>query len=169
MKSNYKRFTQTSVTNFLYCGDYYLFLKRRLNKQIDPGKLNGIGGRLEIGEDYLAAAIRETKEEAGYRVDSSNVQLSGIVKLEGGYDEDWVMCFFKIKVPSKNLPLGKAIGDGELIWIHKDKVLDSQYQLVDDITYCFKDIVEGKYIFFITAKLYNNQKVSSINVSKISR
>jgi hypothetical protein len=43
----YIRKVQTSVTNFIYCGDDYLFLKRNLNKRVDPGRLNGVGGRLE--------------------------------------------------------------------------------------------------------------------------
>ena len=111
-EDKYIRKVQTSVTNFIYCGDYYLFLKRNPNKRIDPGKLNGVGGRLEPGEDYFAAAIRETKEETGYDVAPEDVKLTGVVKLEGGYDEDWVMCFFKIKVPNKKIPIGTKTNDG---------------------------------------------------------
>ena len=57
------------------------------------------------------------------------------------------MCFFKITVPSKHIPLGNETNDGKLLWIHKDKVLDSGYELVDDLNYCFKDVVEGKKTF----------------------
>ena len=53
---SYKRFTQTSVTCFLHCGDEYLFLRRNTDKEVEAGKLNGIGGRLEIGENYLVLA-----------------------------------------------------------------------------------------------------------------
>jgi|SRR3989344_2648348 len=162
----YIRKVQTSVTNFVYCGDDYLFIKRSSNKRVDPGKLNGVGGRLEPGEDYLAAAIREIEEETGYKVKPEDLQLAAVGKLEGGYQEDWVMCFFKARVSSKQIPLGSTSEDGELIWLNKDKALDSGYELVDDLNYCFKDIVEGKSIVFFTAKIGDGQKIQEINISK---
>ena len=162
----YIRKVQTSVTNFIHCGDEYLFIKRNLNKRVDPGRLNGIGGRLEPGEDYFNAAIRETKEETGYEVSPDDVKLAGVVKLEGGYKEDWVMCFFKIKVSDKNIPLGDKTEDGNLIWLNKDYVLNSEYELVDDIYYCFKDIVSEDNIFFITAKLNDDQKIYETSIGR---
>lgn len=163
----YKRLVQTSVTCFLYHNDKYLFLKRNLNKRVDPGRLNGVGGRLEPGENYLDAAIRETEEETGYQVNVEDVSLSGVVKLEGGYDEDWVMCFFKIKVPHMNIPLGSKVeNEGELIWLHKDEILKSEHDLVDDLNYCMQDIVNGKEQFFITAQLDTHQKITAASISK---
>lgn len=164
---HYIRKVQTSVTNFLYNGDEYLFLKRNLNKRIDAGRLNGVGGRVEPGEDYLQAAIRETEEETGYAVKADAIRLAGVVKLEGGYDEDWVMCFFKIKVSDKNIPHGCKTKDGELLWLHKDKVLDSEYELVDDLNHCFKDIVAGDRMFFINAQLGNDQKIYQASISRL--
>lgn len=166
-KDRYTRLVQTSVTNFLYCGDFYLFVHRDQNKRVDPGRLNGIGGRLEPGENYLDAALRETEEETGYAVKPADIRLAGVVKLEGGYQEDWVMCFFKIRVSSKKIPKGNQTNEGELVWIHKDRVLDSDYELVDDLNYCFKDLVEGKQILFITARLDKKQKIYDISISKL--
>lgn len=166
-KDKYIRKVQCSVTNFLHYKDDYLLLHRDSNKRVDANRLNGIGGRVEPGENYLDAAIRETEEETGFKVSAKDIHLAGIVKLEGGYDEDWVMCFFKIAVPTKNIPLGDKTVDGNLVWIHKDKVLDSEYQLVDDLNYCFKDVVSGDSIFFITAKINNNQKISDVSISKL--
>jgi 8-oxo-dGTP pyrophosphatase MutT (NUDIX family) len=163
----YIRKVQTSVTCFLFNGDDYLFIKRNMDKRVDPGKLNGIGGRLEPGENFLDAAVREVKEETGYEVKPENLTLSGIVKLEGGYQEDWVMCFFKIKLASKEIPKGTKTEDGELMWIHKDKVLDSGYQLVDDLNYSFKDIIEGKEVFFMTAKVNADEKIYDLSMSKL--
>jgi 8-oxo-dGTP diphosphatase len=163
----YIRKVQTSVTNFLSCGDDYLFIKRNPNKRIDPGRLNGIGGRVEPGENYLTAAIRETEEETGYKVEPGDVRLVAVGKLEGGYQEDWVMCFFKIEVPNKAIPVGNETEDGELVWIHKDEVLDSEYELVDDINYCFKDIVDGERIVFFTAKVGDDQKIYDISIARL--
>ncbi|OGH10491.1 MAG: hypothetical protein A2857_00795 [Candidatus Levybacteria bacterium RIFCSPHIGHO2_01_FULL_36_15] len=163
----YIRKVQTSVTNFLYCGNHYLFVHRDSHKWIDANRLNGIGGRVEPGENYLNAAIRETEEETGYKVTPSDIKLSGVIKLEGGYREDWVMCFFKIEVSHKNIPRGNKTEDGDLIWIHKNKVLKSGYELVDDLNYCFKDIVLGKELFFITAQLNDQQKIYKTNIAKL--
>lgn len=164
----YIRKVQCSVTNFLHCGDDYLFIHRNANKRVDPNRLNGIGGRLEPGEDFLSAAIRETKEETGYVVSVGDISLAGVVKLDGGYGEDWVMCFFKIKVDSKNIPSGNESEDGKLIWLDKDKVLDSEYELVDDLNYSFKDIVAGTDIFFMAASLNDNEKIENVSVGKLS-
>ena len=59
-----------SVTNFLHHGDDYLFVHRnkKTDHQVDSGRLNGIGGKLEPEEDFLQAAIRETEEETGLEV-----------------------------------------------------------------------------------------------------
>lgn len=164
----YKRQVQTSVTNFIFHGDEYLFLKRNENKRIDPGRLNGIGGRVEPGEDYLSAAIRETVEETGYVISTDDIQFCGVVKLEGGYKEDWVMCFFKIKVADKKIPHGNMTEDGKLMWIQKDAVLDSKFELVDDLYYCFKDVVVGDSIFFVNAKLGDDEKIYDIKISKLN-
>ncbi|MBD3363353.1 NUDIX domain-containing protein [Candidatus Dojkabacteria bacterium] len=159
--NNYLRYTQASVTNFLHYEDYYLFIKRKNNKRIDPGRLNGIGGRLEQGENYLDACIRETKEETGLNPNINDIKFSGLVRLQEGYSEDWIMGFFKIKVKSKKIPK-KHTEDGKLVWIKKDKVLESKFELVDDLYYCFNDIVEGKSIFFISAILDENEKIKKI-------
>lgn len=169
MDRKYLRQVQTSVTCFLHHNNDYLFLKRKLDKRIDPGKLNGIGGRVEPGENFLQAAIRETLEETGYVIEEKNIQLSGVVKLEGGYQEDWMICFFKIKVPTKTIPLENNTDDGKLIWLHKDQVLDSEYELVDDLNYLFKDIIESNQLIFATAKLNADQKIIDLNVSKLER
>ncbi len=168
-EKRYIRQVQTSVTLFLYHVNDYLFLKRDTHKRVDPGKLNGVGGRLEPGEDFLAAAIRETHEETGYKVAAKDVQLSAIVKLEGGYQEDWVMCFFRIRVPNKKIPKGNKTEDGELIWLQKDKVLNSEYNLIDDLVYTFDDIVNGKETVFMTAKFGDDQKIYDVSIGKLAR
>jgi 8-oxo-dGTP pyrophosphatase MutT (NUDIX family) len=155
----YSNKVQRAVTLFLHCGDDYLFVKRNKSKRIDPGRLNGIGGRLESGENFLEAAIRETKEESGYIVTTKDIKLAGVVTLQGGYEVDWMMCFFKIQVPTKKLNLNPKTEDGELIWLPKDDVLGADFELVDDINYCFDEIVAGKGVFFLTAKLNDDQLV----------
>lgn len=167
----------TSVTNFLHCGDEYLFLLRKNSKKIDAGKLNGVGGKLESGEDYLTAAIRETQEETGYVVTPPQIKLSGVAKLEsfeserGGYQEDWVFCFFKIAVPTKEIPLGMQTDDGQLIWLHKNEVLTSGYDLVDDLHICFPEIAKDENgvsdIFFFHEFANAKEKVEKYTLTRL--
>lgn len=164
-----KRYIKTSVTNFLYCEDSYLFLLRNKNKKVDPGRLNGIGGKVEPGENYLDAAIRETEEETGYKVTRDDIALAAVARLEGGYDEDWVMCFFKIKIHDKKIPLGNETNDGTLMWINKDEVLKTKHELVDDIKYSFEEIVKGDKLLFINAQLDENQKVAKTSISTLNK
>lgn len=167
--SNYIHKTQTSVTCFLYCGDDYLFLHRHPKKRIDPDCLNGIGGRVERAENYLDAAIRETLEETGYNVTHDDVDFAGILKVEGGYEEEWVVAMFKIEVPSKKIPIGSNSADGELKWFRKDEVLTSGHTLVDDLHYLFEEIVKGESIFFANEQLDEKLKVVSMSISRLPK
>lgn len=160
--------TKTSVTCFLYHDDHYLFLKRNKNVSINPGQLNGIGGKLAFGEDYLSTVIRETREETGYQVSLKDIKFCGIIKFESKDREDWITCFFRIKVPNRNIPIGNKTKEGELIWLHKDKVLISNFDLVEDLYYIFKDIVLGKEIFFLNAQVTGDKyKIIKVTGKKL--
>jgi 8-oxo-dGTP pyrophosphatase MutT (NUDIX family) len=163
----YKRYSQTATNIFIFYKDEYLMLKRAADKKIDPNKLNGIGGRLEPGENFLDAGIREVFEETGYEVSASDFEFTGLVKLEGGYSEDWIMSYFKCRVNNKNIPKGNETEDGKLVWLHKDKVLDSGYEVISDLKYLWKDIVEGQP-FFATAIINKDEEVDSIKISKLA-
>ncbi len=168
MEDKYIRKVQTSVTNFIYCGDEFLMLKRGAHKRIDPNRLNGVGGRIDPGEDMLQAVIRETEEETGIRVAHSQITFRGLLKLEGGYEEDWIVGIFLIEVPDKTIPIGNHTDDGELMWIHKDKVLDSEYELIDDLKYYFKQLIDSRDLLFMNAQMDNQEKVSDIKISRLN-
>lgn len=163
------RKTIASVTCFLHCHDDYLFVHRtKKGKSVDAGRLNGIGGKLEPNEDYLAAAIRETKEETGYEVSVKDCRLSAFVRLSGAYAEDWIMAFIVISVPSKDIPIGTENDEGQLLWLHKDAVLSSPYEKVDDLHYCWDDICDPAKQFFASAVVDNNEKIAEWNASELT-
>ena len=169
MPDTYSRYTQRAVTLFIHCGGKYLFLKRSMAKKVDPGLVNGVGGRVEPNENFLEAALREAKEETGYEIRTSNVSLAGVMTLEGGYEVDWVLCLFKINVETMEIPIGNKTEDGELIWLDKQEIMANRSQLVEDIGYCIDDIIEGKDIFFRTCRFNKELKIENSNVGKISR
>ncbi len=155
-----------STTVFLYCGDEYLMMHRTGEVSVDKNRLNGIGGKLEEGENYLDAAIRETFEETGYKVNPQDTKFSGLIKLHGGYPDDWVMCFFKVHIKDKNIPHGNKVREGELLWLHKDAVLHSNFELVDDLHHVWDYIVSDK-VFFATTEVGADEKVKKISLSTL--
>lgn len=162
------RETKKSVTCFLQCGDEYLFVHRNSNLAVDAGLLNGVGGKLEPGEDYLSAALREIQEETGYRVEPSDCSLRAVAVLEGGYPQDWVMCFFAVQVESKVIPRGLSNAEGQLLWLHKSQVLSSGFELVDDLNYCWPRIVDERDgIFFFAARANVQEKLEYFRMEKL--
>lgn len=163
-----QRKTQLSVTIFPYFGEEYLFLLRNKDRKVDASRLNGIGGKLEKGENYLAAAIRETQEEAGYTLTEKELQFVGMVHLHGGYEDDWVMAFFKACVPSRGIPIGTKTAEGTLLWLPKDTVLHSGYELVDDLNYTWDKIAQGKEIFFMEAEVGADEKIKKVSFNSLA-
>lgn len=67
------------VFAFNHVNDLLLIQKNRPEWQ--AGRLNGIGGKVEPGENFLDAAVREFKEEAN--VDLNPRYLAPFLKMEG--------------------------------------------------------------------------------------
>jgi len=66
---------------FLRDGDAFLLLRGSSSKRIWPGRYNGVGGHVDRGEDVLAAAQRELREETGLE---ANLRLCGTVVVDSG-------------------------------------------------------------------------------------
>lgn len=161
------RVTYCSVTNFLRHDGQLLFVHRSPDRKVDPNRLNGIGGKLESGENYLDAAIRETHEETGYVVDRSDVHFIGIGRLEGGYQEDWVMSFFIIDVPSSEIPIGAQTREGELIWLTPQETLTSEYELVDDLRLILPKIEANQLPFFFSSIVNDQEKIEHYTMTTL--
>ena len=73
-----------------YTADREVILQKRSDtKKNDPGKLTTtVSGHVASGQDYLEAAVRETAEEAGVEVSSSDLVPMGVVRadyIQGAY------------------------------------------------------------------------------------
>ncbi|MEZ4769527.1 MAG: NUDIX domain-containing protein [Caldilineales bacterium] len=66
---------------FIMDGDDVLLIKRSPHKRLFPGKVNGLGGHVEAGEDVRESARREVLEESGLDVD--DLWLAGVVHVDG--------------------------------------------------------------------------------------
>ncbi|MDZ4720347.1 MAG: 8-oxo-dGTP diphosphatase [Roseiflexaceae bacterium] len=79
------------------------------------GKYNGLGGKLEPGEDVVSGMMREIREEAG--IEADEIVLRGTVNWPGfgKHGEDWFAFVFRIDrwsgTPFESNP------EGSLEWV----------------------------------------------------
>ncbi len=79
------------------------------------GKYNGLGGKLEPGEDVVAGMRREIFEEAG--IECTRMQLRGTISWPGfgKHGEDWFGFLFLIEAFLGTPPASNA--EGSLEWV----------------------------------------------------
>ncbi|MCI0641177.1 MAG: 8-oxo-dGTP diphosphatase [Gemmataceae bacterium] len=86
------------------------------------GKYNGLGGKLEAGEDVVAGMCREIREEAG--LECEELTLRGTISWPGfgKGGEDWFGFLFRIDrwhgTPRPDNP------EGDLVWMPVERLLD---------------------------------------------
>lgn len=69
---------------FLTRGDQVLLLRGAPTKRLWAGRYNGLGGHVEPGETFAAAALREVEEEAGIApAQIRDLALRALINIEG--------------------------------------------------------------------------------------
>ena len=86
------------------------------------GKYNGLGGKLEPGEDIEAGMRRELREEAN--IECVSLHLAGTVSWPGfgKGGEDWFGFLFRVTAFTGNIPASNA--EGELAWVSVERVTE---------------------------------------------
>jgi 8-oxo-dGTP diphosphatase len=86
------------------------------------GKYNGLGGKLEAGEDIVAGMMREVREESG--LECQSLRLRGTISWPGfgKNGENWFGFIFVIDRWAGTPHEGNA--EGTLEWVETAKVLD---------------------------------------------
>jgi 8-oxo-dGTP diphosphatase len=85
------------------------------------GKYNGLGGKLDVGEDVVACMRREIREEAD--IECEELALRGTISWPGfgKHGEDWFGFIFRIDRWSGTPRQGNP--EGTLEWIDVERVL----------------------------------------------
>lgn len=99
-----------------------VLMVHRTARPADPhlGKYNGLGGKLEPGEDVVAGMRRELREEAGIECDA--LHLAGTVSWPGfgKAGEDWFGFLFRVTSFTGTPPAANA--EGTLEWVEIGRV-----------------------------------------------
>lgn len=111
---------------FLFKEDAVLLLKGAPSKKIWAGYYNGIGGHVEPGEDVLACAYRELREEAG----QADVHLHLCANILVDTGEDPGVTLFVFKGITEDFEITGS-DEGKPEWIPLDNVLN--LKLVHDL------------------------------------
>lgn len=100
--------------------DSVLLVHRQRAGDDHRGKWNGLGGKLEPGEDAVTCLRRELREEAG--IDATSLSLRGTVSWPGfGSDgSDWFGLVFLVDGFEGEPPSSNA--DGPLAWVPLGRV-----------------------------------------------
>jgi 8-oxo-dGTP diphosphatase len=86
------------------------------------GKYNGLGGKLEPGEDVVACLRREIREEAG--INCGRISLRGTISWPGfgKNGDDWFGHIFRVDTFSGTLV--EENEEGSLVWVELDRIGD---------------------------------------------
>jgi 8-oxo-dGTP diphosphatase len=99
-----------------------VLLVHRDKRPGDPhlGKYNGLGGKVEAGEDVVACLRREIREEAG--IECEELRLCGTISWPGfgALGEDWFGFIFRIDRHTGE-PLAEN-PEGTLEWVEVERV-----------------------------------------------
>jgi 8-oxo-dGTP diphosphatase len=112
---------------FLRRGGQVLLLRRSAAASPFPGLFNGLGGHVEPGEDVLASALREVREETGLQ--PRGLTLRGVLHAtEAGRNEGVLVLVFAGDAPDET-PLPPS--EGEFAWL--DPADPERLPLVPDL------------------------------------
>ncbi len=103
-----------------------LLLKGSPNRRLWPGRFNGIGGHIELGEDILQAAYRELREET--EIIDATISLCGQIMIDVAPADGVAIFVFRGQYDG---PSDLPSPEGELSWVALDR-LDA-VPLVEDL------------------------------------
>jgi len=114
----------------------WLFLEGGPSKWF-AGRLNGLGGGVEPGEDVLSAALREAEEETGLRPEQ--LAFSGTVHV--ACDPPVMLFVFRGSLPAGEI---RSPDEGTLHWVDAEDACATGRPFVEDIAQLFPLVRSGE-------------------------
>ncbi len=123
---------------FLTHGDRVLLLKGAPDKRVWSGRYNGVGGRIERGEDVLSAARREVHEETG--LDIADLWLCGTITVDAS--EDVGVALFVLRGECESMAEPIVSREGRLEWVPFHEI--HTLPLVEDLPILLPRVLQAK-------------------------
>ena len=104
--------------------DQVLIIRRNARLDDDHfGKVNGLGGKVEVDEDIVSSARREVLEESD--LDATGLELRGTVTFSdfGPNREQWLIFVFLVTTWSG--VCASSNNEGSLEWVQRTNLLDA--------------------------------------------
>lgn len=132
--------------------------KRSLTKKNNPGKLTTtVSGHVGSGQDYLAAAIRETLEETGVQIEASDLKSLGVIRVDHtqrDYITNAMRGLFAYKFEGNFTDLKVEEGDGDgFVMLSIDELEKALVSEPDKFTSALNGIVGKAFTSGIKALL----------------
>ncbi len=122
----------------------------------NAGLWNGIGGKLNPGEDPYAACIREVSEESGLRIDNPVLRAVLVISVKATGDL-WVIFTFTAPAPREE-PV--ASEEGELRWVELAAL--QTLPVLPDLPLLLPHVLSAKEVLTIRLDLRNEDAASLV-------
>ena len=125
---------------YIMCGDEVLMFKRSETKKKFPGFWSIPGGHIDGGEDPLACAIREVKEETGISITPNDIKLKGVaIHHHLDRKEVYIAFAFVATIKEKGVVLVTS-DEGTAHWVKKKDMMHKE-NVFPPIKYYFNHIL----------------------------
>ena len=136
LRKGKKRYqTVPRVLVFLRSGSDVLLLKGAPDKRIWANLYNGVGGHVEVDEDFLSAARREVREETG--LVAFNLCLKAVVNINAGEPDLGILMLVFVGWIDKRQTVSSS--EGELHWLPADRLPGDE--LVEDLSWLLPKVL----------------------------
>lgn len=112
-------FLQTTLCYLEKDGAYLMLHRIKKKNDVNHDKWVGVGGKFEPGEDALACALREVREETGLTL--TRYRARGLLTFVLGSMTEFIHLYTADRWEGEMVQ-GDACREGVLEWVPKDKV-----------------------------------------------
>ena len=127
----------------IMCKGELLLIKRSATKQFGANQWAIVGGKVDEGETYFKALVRETQEEVGILLEESWIQKNTLYYHVPDSDKQY-MLEYSLYVVSIDEKLAVTLNEEntDFGWFTFDET--KELNLIEDALYCMVDILENK-------------------------